>query len=294
VSADGLSADARVLDVVFTRYDGPRAGRWQAVWSLARWSALRALGARRGWKAKVIPIALVLLAFTPALVVLGMRALFGTSSLTADLVKGLPYSNYAATTAIVILVFSVVVTPELVCPDRRDRTLTLYFSTAISPFDYVLGKVAAVMMPLLLVTLAPPLILYAGNMLFAIHPLGYLMAHDRDLPRIVGAGLIVSLFYGLVGLAISSLTGRRAFAVGGYLAFLVVPTIIGGVLGHALNMRYLRLLAFAPAPIRASQGLFPGYDDPGHISPWVWGSTTVEIAVIAVAVLALRYGRGDT
>jgi ABC-2 type transport system permease protein len=294
VSADAARTDARVLDVVFTRYDGPRAGRWQAVWSLARWSMLRALGARRGWKAKVIPITLSLLAFSPALVILGARALFGSSSFTADLVKGLPYANYVSTTAIVILVFSVVVTPELVCPDRRDRTLTLYFSTAISPGDYVLGKVCAALMPLLLVTLAPPLVLYAGNMLFAVHPLGYLLGHDRDLPRIVAAGLIVSAFYGLVGLAIASLTGRRAFAVGGYLAFLVVPTIIGGTLSHALDSRYLRLLAFAPAPIRASQGLFPGYDDPGHISPWVWGATSVEIAVIATAVLALRYGRGET
>jgi ABC-2 type transport system permease protein len=288
-----MSADARVVDVVFTRYDGPRAGRWQAIWSLAAWSALRALGRRRGWKAKVIPITLVLLAFTPALVILGLRALFGTSSFTANVVKALPYSSYSATTAIIIVVFSVVVTPELVCPDRRDRTLSLYFSTAIGRGDYVVGKVAAAMMPLLLVTLAPPLILYAGNVLFAVHPLGYLEAHGRDLARIAGAGVIVASFYALVGLAISSLTSRRAFAVGGYLAFLVIPTLVGGILGHALNLRYLRLLAFAAAPIRASQGLFPKYHDPGTISPWVWGATSVEIAVIAVAVLAIRYGRDE-
>jgi ABC-2 type transport system permease protein len=288
-----MSDDARVVDVVFTRYDGPRAGRWLALWSLARWSSLRAMGARRGWKAKLIPIALSLLAFTPALVILGLRALFGTASFTADLVKALPYSSYSATTAIVILVFSVVITPELVCPDRRDRTLSLYFSTAISRGDYVLGKLAAALMPLLLVTLAPPLILYAGNLLFAVHPIGYLQAHDRDIPRIVGAGLIVGLFYALVGLAISSLTARRAFAVGGYLAFLVIPTLIGGVLGHALNMRYLRLLAFAAAPIRASQGLYPGYHDPGSISPWVWAATVVEVCVVAIVVLVLRYGREE-
>jgi ABC-2 type transport system permease protein len=263
------------------------------VWSLAHWSALRALGRRRGWKAKVIPIALILLAFSPALVILGARALFGSSSFTSDLIKGLPYGNYAATTAILILVFSVVVTPELVCPDRRDRTLSLYFSTAIGRGDYVLGKVLAALMPLALVTLLPPLILYAGNLLFAVHPLGYLQAHDRDVVRIIGAGVIVSVFYGLVGLAIASLTSRRAFAVGGYLAFLTIPTLIGGILAHGLDMRYFRLLAFAAAPIRASQGLFPKYDDPGHISPWVWGSVTVEIAVVAIVVLALRYGRDE-
>ena len=45
--------------------------------------------------------------------------------------------------SIVILVFAVVITPELLCPDRRDRTLTLYFSTAVSRFEYVLGKFLA-------------------------------------------------------------------------------------------------------------------------------------------------------
>ena len=77
------AADARVSDVAYSTYDGPRAGRLAAIWSLARWSSLRALGARRGWKTKVIPITLILLGFAPALVVLGLRALFGPTALGA-------------------------------------------------------------------------------------------------------------------------------------------------------------------------------------------------------------------
>jgi ABC-2 type transport system permease protein len=286
-----MSADARVTDVAYSRYDGPRAGRIAAIWSLARWSSLRALGARRGWKAKVIPLTLILLGFAPALVVLGLRALFGPSVFNGGLAKALPYSDYVGTIGIVILVFSVVVTPELVCPDRRDRTLSLYFSTAISRGDYVVGKVLAALMPILLVTLVPPLILYAGNMLFAVHPVGYIEKHWLDIPRIIGSGLLIGIFYALVGLAISSLTARRAFAVGGYLAFLAIPTVIGGVLAHALDERWLRLLAFAAVPIQAARGLYPNYTDEGHISPWVWASTAVELMVVAIAVLAIRYGR---
>ncbi|HEY0387525.1 MAG TPA: hypothetical protein VGC71_03700 [Gaiellales bacterium] len=286
-----MSADARLVDSAFTRYDGPRAGRAAAIWSLARWSALRAMGARRGWKVKVIPIALVLLAFAPALVILGLRALFGSSSVTRSVVDALPYSAYVSTVSIVVLVFSVVITPELVCADRRDRTLSLYFSTALGRFDYLAGKLIAAMMPLLLVTLAPVLTLYAGTVLFSVHPLGYLLHHDRDLLRIIGSGLIVATFYAVVGLAISSLTGRRAFAVGGYLAFLAIPTVVGGTLGEALGSPHLRLLAFAAAPVRAGQGLFPGYADRNHIGPWVWGSVAVEVSVLALVVLLVRYGR---
>ena len=50
--------EGRVHDVRFHRYDGPRSGRLAALWSMTRWSALRALGAKRGWKAKIIPITL--------------------------------------------------------------------------------------------------------------------------------------------------------------------------------------------------------------------------------------------
>jgi ABC-2 type transport system permease protein len=284
-----VSSDARVVDVAFSRYDGPRSGRGAAIWSLARWSSLRALGARRGWKVKVIPIALTLFAFAPAVVVLGLRALFGSSSFTEEIAKGLPYSDYSSTVAVVILAFSVVITPELVCPDRRDRTLSLYFSTAISRGDYVLGKELAALMPLLLVTLVPVLALYVGNVLFAVHPVGYVQDHAWDVPRIVVSGLIVAFYYGTVGLAISSLTARRPFAVGGYLAFLVVPAVIGSVLGNALDAPHLRLLAFAAAPIHAAEGLYPGYSDPQNIGPWLWGLTTCAIALLAVAVLAVRY-----
>jgi ABC-2 type transport system permease protein len=286
-----MSADARVSDVAYSRYDGPRAGRAAAIWSLARWSSLRALGARRGWKAKLIPITLILLGFAPGIVVLGLRAIFGPTVFRGGLANALPYANYAGIISIVILVFSVVVTPELVCPDRRDRTLSLYFSTAISRGDYVAGKVLAALMPILLVTLFPPLILYAGNVLFSVHPLAYVERHWLDILRILGAGLLIGIYYALVGLAVSSLTSRRAFAVGGYLAFLAIPTIIGGVLAHALDERYLRLFAFAVVPLQAARGLYPGYTDEGHISAGLWASTAVELMVVAIAVLAVRYGR---
>lgn len=288
-----MTTEARIADVAFSRYDGPRSGRLAAIWSLARWSALRALGARRSWKAKVIPVALTLLAFSPALVILGIRALFAGSTLAHDASTALPYSDYTSAISVVILVYSVILIPELVCPDRRDRTLSLYFSTAIGPSDYVIGKILAAVLPLCALTLLPPMLLYVGNVLFAVHPVGYLENHLADPLRIIGGGLTIAVTYGLVGLAISSLTSRRAFAVGGYLAFLAIPTIIGGVLAHALNERYLRLLAFAAAPQQTSRGLYPGYTDRGNISAWVWASVSVELIVVAIAVLAIRYGRDE-
>ena len=292
--SDRMSTDARLVDTAFTTLPGTArrtAGRDLVARALERAARARRPPRLEGQADPDLADAARVRAGArgagPA------RASSARAASAARSPTPLPYSDYISTIAIVILVFSVVITPELVCPDRRDRTLSLYFSTAIGRLDYVLGKVAAALMPLLLVTLAPVLLLYVGTVLFAVHPVGYLQAHWLDLPRIIASGLIVATFYGLVGLAISSLTSRRAFAVGGYLAFLAISTMMGGVLSHALNERYFRLLAVAAAPIRAGQGLFPKYSDPGNISPVVWGSTVVEVCVVAVIVLAVRYGRDE-
>ncbi len=211
-----MSTDARVADVRFDRYTGVRSGRGWAVWSLARWSSLRAMGARRGWKAKIIPIALILIAFAPAIVVLGLRALFPGS--IDSLASVLPFQNYQDMISVVILVFAVVITPELLCPDRRDRVLTLYFSTAVSRGEYVLGKIIAAVLPLLCLTLLPLAFLYAGNVVFAVHPAGYVQQHAGDILRILAGGVVPAVYFAIVGLAVASLTSRRAFAVGGFLA----------------------------------------------------------------------------
>ena len=82
--------------------------------------------------------------------------------------------------------------------------------------------------------------------------------------------------------------------MGGYLAFLAISTVMGGVLSHALNERYFRLLAVAAAPIRAGQGLFPKYTDPGNISPGGVGlDRRSRCAWWRCIVLAVRYGRDE-
>ena len=81
------------------------------------------------------------------------------------------------------------------------------------------------------------LFLFAGNVLFAVHPLGYLQDHWRDLPRIVAAGFVIASYFALLGLAISSLTSRRAFAMGGAVALLLAS---GSAQRRAVRPRRLR------------------------------------------------------
>lgn len=281
------AADAEIRDVRYDTYAGERRGRRAAVGSLALRGALRSLGARRGWKAKAVPIALVLLAMGPAVIVLGVRALFGDQT-GIDLTEALPFSGYQAIIGVIILLFAGITTPELLCPDRRDGTLELYLSTAVSRAEYLAGRVIGALAPLLLVTMVPMLVLYAGILVFEDDPIGYLRENWADLPRIVGAGLVLAVYYGLVGLAVSSLTGRRAFAIGGYLLLLVAPTVLSGLLQEAVGgAEELDLIAFSILPIGFAGHFFP--DAAGDIPNTAAQYAAAYLVVVAAAAAVLLH-----
>jgi ABC-2 type transport system permease protein len=288
-----VSTDAEVRDVRYGRYEGERRGRLAGVLSLARWGALRSLGARRGWRAKAVPIALTLLACAPAVIVLGVRALFADQT-GIDLTDALPFSEYQAIIGVTILLFAAVTTPDLLCPDRRDGMLSLYFSTAVSRREYLAGRVLAAFAPLLLVTMVPMLVLYGGILVFEEHPVAYLEESWAELPRIVAAGLILAVYYALVGLAVSSLTGRRAFAIGGYLLLLLVPTLVAGLLEEAFpDNDEFSLMALSTLPIEFAAEIFPDARDDVPNSLGQWAAAYVVVVALAIVVLLARYRRGS-
>lgn len=288
-----MSTDAEIRDVRYGTYTGPRRGRGAAVMSLARWGALRSLGARRGWKAKAVPITLILLALAPAVIVLGVRALFADQT-GIDLTEALPFSGYQAIIGVVILLFAGITTPELLCPDRRDGMLQLYFSTAVSRGEYLAGRVIGAIAPLLLVTMVPMLVLYAGILVFEEHPLGYVEDNWAELPRIVAAGVILAVYYGLVGLAVSSLTGRRAFAIGGYLLLLVAPTVLSALLQEAFTgAEELDLVSLSTLPIGFAGELFPDASDDIPNSLGEFAVAYLVVVTAAAVVLLRRYRPGS-
>ena len=61
----------------------------------------------------------------------------------------MPYRQYLPNRPRVLILAGRSSRPELLCPDRRDRVLSLYFSTAVGPREYVVGEVLAALVPLL-------------------------------------------------------------------------------------------------------------------------------------------------
>jgi ABC-2 type transport system permease protein len=285
---------ARLEDTRYARYDGVRRPPWFAIVSLARWSAFGALGARKSWRAKFLPITLTLIAALPAFAVLAIRAIIGQRF--ADRFPELiPYRQYLTEIGLDVTIFAAILCPELLCPDRRDNVLSLYLSTAVGRLTYVAGKFLAALVPLLTLTLLPVLLLFVGNTFFADSAAGYLSDHWHDSLRIMASGLLLASYVSLVGLAVASFTSRRAFALGGYAALMLIPTYVGGALVFGAHLdRHLQLIMLGRLPIAAARSLYQGNEDPERaLAGWWWWAACGVVMALSAACLWWRYRRAE-
>lgn len=252
-----LAPRAQVHDVRFSGYEGERTAPAQTPLVLAWWSLLRAFGRRRGWSAKFVPFFLLALAFIPGIGVLTVRALMTSRFPGQDLpIELLPYSAYLGMIGTLIVLWTALVTPELVCPDIQHRVTTLYFATAISPARYVLGKWLASMAAMLGMTLLPVLVLWMGNVLFAESIPDALADDASNLPKIVLSGLIVAVFFSTLGLAIAAVTGRRAYSIGAFVGLVLGSVVLAGTLGATGHDTLSGAVNLVAVPIQLAQRVF--------------------------------------
>ena len=283
-------SDARLVDLGFTRFKSERKGRVSAVVALARWSALRALGARRPWTAKLVPVALVLLAFGPASSCSAPRAIVGDR---VELPEILPYADYYGVIGVIVLVFVAMTTPELLCPDRRDRVLDLYLATAVSPFEYVLGKFLAALVPLLCLTFVPAVHalrrqrdLRRGRVRL---PAGQRRhrAQDRHLRAPPGDLLLAARAGHLVAHRPAAVRRRRLPRPDARSP----PASPAALVGLYEGTPEFEILALGINPIALVQHVFGNFDDDGVSWTWRFGSWLVVVRrLLARAVAALPAG----
>jgi ABC-2 type transport system permease protein len=285
---------ARLEDTRYARYDGVRRAPWLAVVSLARWSAFGALGARKSWRAKFLPIALTLIAALPAFAVLAIRAIVG-QRFANRFPELIPYRQYLTEIGLDVTLFAAILCPELLCPDRRDNVLSLYLSTAVGRLTYVAGKFLAALVPLLCLTLLPVLALFVGNTFFADSAAGYLHDHWHDPLRIIASGLLLASYVSVVGLAVASFTSRRAFALGGYAALMLIPTFVGGSLvGDAGLDRHVQLIMIGRIPIAAARSLYGGDQESEFaLAGWWWWAAAAVVMTVSAGCLWSRYRKAD-
>jgi len=279
-----------IYDLGYRHYEGARLGRRHAVGAVYFQSLRAAFGLGRRPAAKIVPIALTLLATLPAVTQLGIAA---ASTREIDVIK---LEDYYVYIQILLALFGAAVAPELVGRDQRNRTLSLYFSRALERSDYALAKLAALTTAMLMLTLGPETILFVGNTFTGDDAFGYLRDNWTQVPSIVGSALFVSAVMSSVAMAIASQTPRRAYATGGVIAFFVISSVVGDVVASTAGrygilispfdvLRGATLWIFNAAP-NADESI-GRYDLPGAL----YAAVLAGAAAVSTAILLRRFAR---
>ena len=230
--------DARygeIFDRGYAHYDGARRGRRGAVTSLIGYSMKRAMGIRKSWTAKVMPFILYVSATIPLIVMIGVLAVLRGMGDMEEFGSFASYSNYFQVIFTMVGLFVAICAPEIICVDRHERTLPLYFSRAITRTDYVVAKIIAMTLLCMTMTALPGAILWLGQQLTEDKVREAMANNIGDLGKIIVLGVLTSLMLGTVGLMISSFTNRKGVAIAIILIGFLVVTGIANALAFSLE-----------------------------------------------------------
>ena len=211
-----------IHDIGYRHYEGPRLGRAAIIRALA-WHSLRsAFGIGRGAKAKIIPVIAFVLMCVPAVV--------NAISLATHGGQVVDYDTYVfQLRVLVMIIFVAAQAPELVSRDLRSHVLPLYFSRPLRRLDYPLAKLGAFILACLALLEIPLLLLYLGSVSQA-HGGGAIWDQTRALIPGLLVGLAWAVLLASIGLALASLSGRRAYATGSIAICFFLSWALAGLL----------------------------------------------------------------
>ena len=236
-----------VYDRGYRPYEGERGGREAARWALVRTSVRRALGLRRSWQQKVAPFVLLAIATVPAIVNVGIG--YVTRDSPVDRIEIITYRDYVGVST-ALLVFVALAGPDVMCPDRRQRVLPLIFARPLTGLDYVVAKLIAICGLVFAFSFLPQVVLYLGQTLVSDDALGYVRGHLDVLWKVPVAVGLLALYYGVIAVAISSLSSRRIVGGASIIGLFLVTSAISGALVGDWQRGQPRLVRRAVQPAR--------------------------------------------
>ncbi|MET9775219.1 ABC transporter permease [Streptomyces sp. NPDC006367] len=283
---------ARIHDIGYRGYDGPRLGRAYARRSLYSQSLRGSYGLGRSVRSKVLPMLLLVVMCLPAGIMVAVAVATKADELPLD------YTRYAIVMQAVISLYVASQAPQSVSRDLRFKTVPLYFSRPIETSDYVRAKYAALASALFLLTAAPLLVLYTGALLAK---LDFADQTEGFAQGLVSVALLSLLFAG-IGLVIASVTPRRGFGIAAVIAVLTISygavstlQAIADVQDSSGSIAWIGLFS----PITLIDGVqsaflgatsaFPGGTGPSNAEGVVYVLVTLGLITGAYGLLLRRY-----
>lgn len=286
MSEQNLSAGARIVDRGYQHYSGTRQGLTHSFWVMFLAALKRGLGLRRSFRNKIMPWLLIIVACFPVIILLGAQIILGRSLLDN-------YDRIYSRIIIAYVLFAGLVAPDLICADRRQKVISLYFASPITRLHYVASQVASLVTLLLLLSLVPFVLLFFGQALLAPSFGSYVSDHRSELWHILLSGVLLALYYGALAMAVASFTDRRPYASGGFFGLLFVSSIAGNVLSssdiHIANNQWFSLLNLITLPSRVVQWMFDFQTQFLPVDGAVYLWVTLGVIVASLGLMAWRY-----
>lgn len=231
--------EARILDRGFRHYDGPRLPR-QPFTSVVVHSIQRGLGFRRKPSAKVLPFIAVGVAYLPAIVLVGLAALFrGGTDLDLDLPS---YADYFGQISLAILLLTAIVAPEVFGNDQRNGMLGIYLASPLTRTSYLVAKSLAVAAILGLITAGPQLVLLIANTVQGVGPEDPIAWLGVFL-KIVASGVVASALLTSMSVAVTVLANNKGIATAIIVVMLLIVTGIAASLAEVSGVEAWRVLS---------------------------------------------------
>lgn len=282
-----MTADAQIFDRGYRRFEGRRSGVAGAVRSVA-WQTTRSiLGLGRKGRHKVFPVAVVVIAFVPAIAFLALAVLIG--DLLGDDIRP-EYWEFFGFSFVPALLFTALVAPEALVRDRGDGMFTLYLSTPLTRPTYLAAKVIAVFGTMSIVVLGPPVLWLLGYTFQSQGP-GSIVDWMSVMGRIILAGLAICAVDTAVSMAASSATDRRAFASVGVILLLLGLSIATNLLVEQAGLdRHVLLLDPLGLPLEIAPRLFDDRsEDYVGVATWQILATAAGWIAASIGVVVARY-----
>lgn len=275
----------QIYDRGYQHYEGERLGQRHAIYALTKYSAKRALGIRKNWTAKVMPVIVYIATALIIIIPLGIIAFFEDAD-------PLQYWDYIGFVYLILVLFVASTAPELICSDRREKVLPLYFSRSMRRSGYVFSKLLATALLTLTVSLLPMLIYWLGRQLLADDPLQAMQDGMDDLWRIFVLAMLVAFYLGSLGVAIASTTKRSAIAVGGVVVGLfLIGAVASGLASTIGSDPWQRILVFF-SPLNTIENFSLAlWDQPNIDETWgeMWAAPVYAAVMILVVVVSTLF-----
>jgi ABC-2 type transport system permease protein len=296
------NATGTVFDIGYQRYTGDREGQGRARRAVYKDGVRAALGLGRGPRAKILPWFFISLmtaiALIMALIAGAAERLGGPGS--AERMNLPSHSDYYGIASIILFMFAAVVGPELLCSDRREGVINLYFVRPLTSTNYVTSRWLAFMAVMLTTAWLPQVVLFFGLSMGDAQPLQYLSKHWLDVPRFLASGIVMAIYTTTLALLSASFTTRRAYAAVFLVGLFAITTPFTAGLSQeiaGLTGQWISMFSITNIPVHVNDIIFNEVSEITEDAPARKFSKAVLVAwyvawtAIPATILVWRYRR---